>query len=54
MAEEKSTPALEPKWVDKGDGELVLENSPPPKPRSLKDLRKDLQEQWGLKPPSQA
>jgi len=50
MAAKKSTPAAQPQWVDDGNGVLVFENSPVPRPQSFNDLRKELQEkQLGLK-----
>jgi hypothetical protein len=46
----KNTAAAEPSnWVPKGEGEMVLENSPRPKAKTLEDLRKQLQEELGIK-----
>lgn len=44
MANTNNNPAKPARWVDKGDGELVLENSPRPGPQSPQDLRKQLQD----------
>jgi len=49
MAGENKATAKSSNWVDKGDGEVVLENSPRPKVQSLKDLRKQLQKELGIK-----
>jgi hypothetical protein len=48
MANKDEATAEPSNWVKKGEGEVVLENSPRPKAQTLKDLRKELQEELGI------